>query len=171
MFIYLFGLPAAGKNYVGQVLAEEFGFVFYDGDLDLTPEMRAAVRDQVPFTDDMRDRYYTSLVKRIAELRRTIPDLAFGQATFKERHRRLIAASFPDVIFVLVQANEAVRMARLRAGNSAVTEEYARLIGSYFDPPQHDHVVIENNGRREAVVRQLGHLLSGRLPHISSERR
>ena len=34
MFLYLFGLPAAGKNYVGQVLAEEFGYTFYDGDLD-----------------------------------------------------------------------------------------------------------------------------------------
>ena len=69
MFLYLFGLPAAGKNYVGQVLADEFGYTFYDGDLDLTDELRHAVRDGRPFTDPMRDRFYTALVERIAALR------------------------------------------------------------------------------------------------------
>ena len=34
VFLYLFGLPAAGKNYVGQVLADAFGYTFYDGDRD-----------------------------------------------------------------------------------------------------------------------------------------
>ncbi|MFO7663411.1 MAG: shikimate kinase [Chloroflexota bacterium] len=169
MFIYLFGLPAAGKNYVGQVLAEDFGFTFYDGDIDLTQEMRDAVRDQIPFTDGMRDRYYARLTDRIEELRQTAPDLAFGQATFKERHRRQIAASFPDVVFVLVQADEVVRMARLRESNSAVTVEYARLIASFFEPPKHAHIVIENNDRREAVVSQLASWLTRQSPNINSE--
>lgn len=161
MFIYLFGLPAAGKNYVGQVLADEFGFEFYDGDRDLTPELRDAVRHQQLFTDAMRDRFYSHLVDRIATLRLVYPDLAFGQATFKERHRQQIAAAFSDVVFVLVEAEEEVRMARLRAGNTDVTVEYARRIASFFEPPRHEHATIKNNGRREEVVRQLADLLAG----------
>lgn len=160
MFIYLFGLPAAGKNFVGQVLAEDFGFEFYDGDLDLTPELREAVRNQQPFTEAMRDRFYDRLVERIAALRLAYPDLAFGQATFKERHRRQILAAYPDVMFVLVRAEESVRMARLRLGSTAVTEEYARRIASFFEPPQHAHAVIDNNGSRAEVVRQLARLLA-----------
>jgi gluconate kinase len=160
MFIYLFGLPAAGKNYVGQVLADEFGFEFYDGDRDLTPELRDAVRHQQPFTEAMRDRFYARLVERIAELRLIYADLAFCQATFKERHRQQIAAAFPDVVFVLVQAEEVVRMARLREGSTAVTVEYARQIASFFEPPRHEHRVIDNNGGREEVVRQLADLLA-----------
>lgn len=159
MFIYLFGLPAAGKNYVGQALADEFGYTFYDGDLDLTPEMRDAVRDERPFTDAMRDRFYTVLIARIARLRRDCADLAFSQATFKERHRRLVAAAFPDVVFVLVEASEAVRLARLAAGHNPVTVDYARQIAAFFEPPVHPHYIIRNEGDREDVLRQLAGLL------------
>ncbi len=92
MLIYLFGLPAAGKNYVGEVLAEEFGYTFYDGDLDLTPEMRDAVREGRPFTEVMRDRFYAVLVGRLAALRPAHPDLAFLPGHFQgappRTHRR-----------------------------------------------------------------------------------
>jgi gluconate kinase len=165
MLIYLFGLPAAGKNYVGQALAEEFGYTFYDGDRDLTPEMRAAVREERSFTEAMRDRFYTALVERIAALRRERANLAFGQATFKERHRRLIAEAFPDVVFVLVEADEDVRLARLARGGNPVTVAYARRITAFFEPPQHPHYVIRNNGDRRDVVRQLARLLAALSPN------
>ncbi len=160
MFLYLFGLPAAGKNYVGQVLAEEFGYTFYDGDLDLTGELRDAVRDGRPFTDPMRDRFYAALVARIAELRRDHDNLAFCQATFKERHRAQMAAAFPDVVFVLVAASDAVRLARLARGSNPVTVEYAQRIAAFFEPPQHPHFVIRNEGGRAEVVEQLRALLA-----------
>lgn len=159
MLIYLFGLPAAGKNYVGEVLADEFGYTFYDGDLDLTPEMRDAVRDGRPFTEAMRDRFYALLIDRISELRPAHPELAFCQATFKEHHREGIAAAHPDVVFVLVEADEAVRVARLSRGNNPVTVEYARLIAGFFEPPRHPHFVISNNEGRDDVVRQLTALM------------
>jgi len=160
VLIYLFGLPAAGKNYVGRVLAETFGYTFYDGDLDLTPEMRDAVREERPFTDEMRDRFYAALATRIAELRAEHADLAFCQATFKERHRALIADAFPEVVFVLVEADEPVRMARLAEGNNPVTVEYARRIAGFFEPPRHPHFIITNNNDRRDVERQLAALLA-----------
>jgi gluconate kinase len=159
VFLYLFGLPAAGKNYVGQVLADEFGYTFYDGDLDLTDELRHAVRDGRPFSDAMRDRFYTALIERIAALRRDHAALAFCQATFKERHRAQMAAAFPDVVFVLVAADEAVRLARLARGDNPVTVNYAQRIAAFFEPPQHPHFVIRNEGSREEVVEQLRRLL------------
>jgi gluconate kinase len=159
MLIYLFGLPAAGKNYVGQVLADAFGFTFYDGDLDLTPEMRDAVREERPFSDAMRDRFYAALIERIAILREEYTALAFCQATFKERHRRQIAAAFPDVVFVWVVADEATRLARLARGDNPVTVEYARRIAAFFEPPVHPHYIIVNEGGREEVVDQLAELL------------
>ena len=164
MLIYLFGLPAAGKNYVGHVLAEAFGYTFYDGDFDLTPEMRDAVREEQPFTEAMRDRFYDALIERIADLRAEHPALAFGQATFKERHRLRIAAAFPDVLFVLVTADEETRMARLSRGENPVTVEYARQITGFFEPPNHTHHVIVNEGGREEVVRQLARLLTSLAP-------
>ena len=142
------------------MLAEEFGYTFYDGDLDMTDELRHAVRDGRPFTDPMRDRFYAALVARIAALRRDHADLAFCQATFKERHRALVAEAFPDVVFVLVEASEAVRLTRLARGGNPVTVDYARQIATFFEPPRHAHFVIRNEGGRAEVVAQLARLLA-----------
>ncbi len=158
--LYLFGLPAAGKNFVGTVLADTFGYTFYDGDLDLPEAMRAAVRDGQPFTDDMRDEFYATIIDRIGELRTEHAELAFGQATFKERHRQQIAEAYPDVIFVLIEATDDVRMERLSRGNNPVTIDYARRIASFFEPPQHAHYTIYNNFDRPFVVSQLELMLS-----------
>lgn len=159
-FIYLFGLPAAGKNFAGRVMAEEFGYTFYDGDNDLTQEMRDAVRDERPFTDPMRDRFYTLLADRIAVLRAHTPRLAFCQATFKEQHRELMLARFPDVVFVLVEAAPATRMSRLARGGNPVTVDYAQRINYLFESPTHPHFVITNDNGREDIVRQLAALLA-----------
>lgn len=164
MLIYLFGLPAAGKNYVGRVLAEEFGYTFYDGDLDLTQEMRDAVREERPFTAGMRDRYFALLIDRIAELRAGFPDLAFGQATFKEHHRHLVQRAFPDVVFVLVVASAAVRAERLSRGGNPVTVDYARRIDGLFERPRHPHFIITNDYGREEIIRQLESLLAWLSP-------
>ncbi len=161
MFFYLFGLPAAGKNFVGRVLAEAFDYSFYDGDLDLTPEMLDAMGEERPFTDAMRDRFYRLLVDRIAVLRAAHSRLAFGQATFKERHRAWMHEAFPDVIFVLVEADPAVRRRRLARGGNPVSVRYAERIDKLFEPPRHPHVVIRNNGGRKAVVDQLAAMLAG----------
>ena len=158
--IYFFGLPAAGKNYAGRVMAKEFGYTFYDGDLDLTLEMRDAIREERPFTEAMRDRFYTLLIERIAELRAEHPRLAFCQATFKEQHRNMIADAFPDVVFVLVEATPEIRASRLARGGNPVTVDYAQRIGAFFEPPRHPHFVITNNDGREDIVRQLIALLN-----------
>lgn len=160
MILYLFGLPAAGKNFVGHVLQDSFGFTFYDGDWDLTDELREAVRTKQPFTDDMRDRYYAIIVRRLVELREGNRFLVFGQATFKERHRRQILAAHPDTIFVLVTAESSLRMARLQQGNNPVTADYARKIDQFFEPPQHPAYTIHNSGTRSDVAQLCLDLLS-----------
>lgn len=157
--IYFFGLPATGKNYVGRVLAEEFGYTFYDGDIDLTSEMRDAVREERPFTEAMRDRFYALLIGRIAGLRSEHAHLAFCQATFKEHHREMIRQAFPDVVFVLIEATPEIRASRLARGGNPVTVDYARRIDALFEPPSHPHFVINNNNGREDVARQLAALL------------
>lgn len=160
MLLYLYGLSAAGKNFVGHVLEDSFGFTFYDGDWDLTDELREAVRTKQPFTDDMRDRYYAIIVRRLAELRASNPFLVFGQATFKERHRQQILAAHPDTIFVLITADLSLRMGRLQRGNNPVTADYAQRIDQFFEPPQHPSYTIHNSGTRSDVVRQCLNLLS-----------
>ncbi|MBK7217125.1 MAG: hypothetical protein IPH95_08755 [Candidatus Promineofilum sp.] len=61
---------------------------------------------------------------------------------------------------MLVEADEAVRLARLAHGGNPVTVEYAQRIAAFFEPPQHPHFVIRNDGGREEVVAQLRSLLA-----------
>jgi hypothetical protein len=60
---------------------------------------------------------------------------------------------------VLVAADETVRLARLARGDNPVTVNYAQRIAAFFEPPQHPHFVIRNEGSREEVVEQLRRLL------------
>jgi gluconate kinase len=162
MLIYLFGLPAAGKNYVGEVLAEEFGFYFHDADWDLTADMREAIRLRQPFTEEMRDRFYDVVIDRLEELTAAHENVAVAQATFKEKHRQRILQHFPGAIMVLVEADEEVRLERLRKGNNLITVEYARQIAGFYEQPEHSVVAIQNDDGREAVVGQLAWLLKTR---------
>ncbi len=61
MLLIVFGLPGAGKTYVGKLLKDEFGFYFYDGDRDLTDEMRQALKEKKLFNDSMRDVFFQQL--------------------------------------------------------------------------------------------------------------
>lgn len=160
MLLYLFGLPAAGKNYVGEILAEDFGFHFHDADHDLTAEMREAIRLGRPFTEAMRDRFYELVIERIEELTAAYPNVAVAQATFKEKHRNRILERFPEAVMVLVEADEAVRIERLQRGNNLITADYARQIARHYEPPTCDCEVLVNNGGRAAVVEQLTALLN-----------
>ena len=40
MIIYLYGLPAVGKNFIGELLKERYGFYFQDADKYLPKEMK-----------------------------------------------------------------------------------------------------------------------------------
>ncbi len=52
--IILFGTTGAGKTFIGRLLEKEFGYHFYDGDVDLTEEMKTALHSMQPINDAMR---------------------------------------------------------------------------------------------------------------------
>jgi len=66
--IILFGLPGTGKTYVGKIFEKYFDYHFYDGDNDLTEEMKEAIKVQRVFTDKMRDAYFKILISKIQDL-------------------------------------------------------------------------------------------------------
>ena len=48
--IILFGLAGDGKTYVGKIFEKYFNYYFYDGDNDLTEEMKEAIKTKTVFT-------------------------------------------------------------------------------------------------------------------------
>ncbi len=161
MLLVLFGLSGSGKNYVGRILRDDYSMYFYDADTDLTPEMQDAIRRQSIIPDAARDAFFRQLVERIRELRTREDRLVVSQAIYKEKHRELIRAYFPDARFIWVRAPPGVIAERLaRRTDNPATLAYAEKILAIFEPPRISHFVLDNASDRSEVKRQIEEILA-----------
>src|SRR5579859_4825264 len=135
MAIYiLFGLPGVGKTYVGKVCKEDFDFYFYEGDTDLTDEMKEAIRTKRVFTDEMRDVFFQHLIISLKKITQKHTHLIVSQTFIKEKYRRLLLTAIPEAQFILVTANTFIREARLRKRTDYPLDiSYARIMAKNFE--------------------------------------
>ena len=144
--IILFGLPGTGKTYVGKILKEYFGFYFYDGDNDLTEEMIDAIKTKTVFTDQMRDRFFIILIKKIQSLKSKYQKLVVSQTFIKEKYRLQLLKKIPEAKFFLIKTKRFLREKRLiERKDYPLDLEYARKMVKNFETPKIDHKVIKNN--------------------------
>lgn len=156
MIFFLFGMLGAGKNFVGRVFADEFGFTFYDADQDLTPAMKEAIADHEVFTEQMRNEYFETVIGRIAELKKNHKQLVIAQALFKNRHRQQILFHFPEIKLVWVQADEQLIWRRLEVRKAhPASKSYGEMVNKLFEIPNIPHEVLVNNRGKEEVVEKI----------------
>lgn len=134
--VFLFGLAGAGKTYCGKILAERLGYLCYDLDRDITPEMQAAIANRQPFSERMRDDFFRVVCRRIEELRGVHPRIVLMQAAYKERHRDLVRSLGADIEMVWVDAPDELILQRLEARGDLVSVDYATRIRENFEPPK-----------------------------------
>jgi gluconate kinase len=162
--IILFGLPGTGKTYVGQVFKKYFDFYFYDGDANLTAEMKQAVKTKTVFSERMRDVFFQNLTESIEKLKSKHKKLVISQTFIKERYRRAFLKKFKDANFVLIKTNHSLREKRLaKRKDYPLDMEYARKMVANFDHPKIDYEIIFNNSEgignlKKQVDNILGHL-------------
>lgn len=157
MLIILFGLPGSGKTFVGNILEKEFNFFFYDGDTDLTPEMKKAIKGKVTFTDSMRDAFFKRVTTHVALLSRQYKNLVVSQTFIKEKYRKRFLNYFPFAHFILIETETLLREQRLEARNEyPLDKEYARTMCFNFEEPRIPHSTLNNdmNGN-ESIINQL----------------
>lgn len=156
----LFGIPGAGKTYVGRVLAHTFDFHFRDVDQDLPDDMRHAILHKQPVTDAMRDAFFARVIAITRDLRAVYPRVAIANTILKSRHRQQVAAAFPDARFVLVTSEPEIIADRFAVrGKYMIDLDDARRMAAAFEPPTLPHTVISNVDGRASVVAQLAALL------------
>lgn len=163
--IILFGLPGTGKSFVGKIFKKYFDYYFYDGDKDLTEEMKEAIKIQKVFTDRMRDVFFEKLIDKIQNL------LALSEVEGKSKHKRLTVAQtfikekyrinlfgkIPETKFILIETKKSVRERRLaQRTNYPLEIEYARKMNLNFDKPVINHLtIINNNDGDEDIKKQI----------------
>lgn len=163
MFFILFGLPGSGKTYTGKLLAKQFDFYFYDGDESLPVDMRKAINSQEKVTDEMRDRFFADLARKIGELRKQHPSLVVAQTYIKEKYREQVLEQFPDAKFILIESLEPIREMRLMHQNTyPLALDYVRRMVANFDVPVIPHTTLLNNTDGERGLLEKLALLLGK---------
>lgn len=152
--IILFGLPGTGKTYVGKIFEKYFNYFFYDGDNDLTPEMKEAIKTKTVFTDEMRDRFFKVLISKIHNLKSKIKNLVVAQTFIKDKYRVDLLKKIPGVKFILIETKKEIREKRLMdRADYPLDLEYARIMERNFEKPNIDHQIIFNNKKDEENIK------------------
>lgn len=159
MLFIVFGKPGVGKNFVGRILRDHFGFYFYDADDYLTPEMISAIEQREVFTQNMRDHYFAIVADKITELQKQQQNIVVAQALAKEINRQHLANLFPEAKFILINADDALVDERLINRNDWVNLEYVAKIRQIFEPAQLTHLELDNNYGDAEIIEQLNAML------------
>ncbi len=150
--LIFFGKTGAGKNYVARVFEREFGYYWYDADIDLTQEMVHAIKHKLGFTAEMRARYFDIVKLRMKALLPTKKKIVVTQGLFKNLNRHELMEEFPTAQWIWVDAEQNIIEERIFKRNNIVTPEYARKINAYFEEPDfHCYKILNNKGKAEVL--------------------
>lgn len=151
----LFGLPGAGKTYVGSIFQKQFGFYFYEGDTELIDEMKEAIQTKTVFTDEMRDKFFAELLKKINLLSKSYQRIVVSQTFIKEKYRQQVLATFPEAQFILVQTDTAIREKRLEQRTDYPLDlAYSRKMVANFEDAKIPHTILVNNEQGELFIQK-----------------
>lgn len=149
--VFIFGLAGAGKSFAAEMLGRMSGAHVHDFEGELTPAMKGAIERGESFTEPMRDEFFAFLCGRLSELRAKHRPLIVSQGAYKERHRAMIRAAHPDVVFVWIRASDEILYPRIERRTVGVSAEFARTIAPNFEPPDEAVITLDNDGTPEEL--------------------
>ncbi len=163
MIYVLFGKSGSGKSYVGEWLQQTYGFLHFDADSLLTPEMRNFIKHEKNFTQEMVDDFTEQLIKKIRVLRQDQNSpIVISQALYRTKNRKQLQNRYPDLTFILINASDNTCLQRVRDRENSITEDYAKMMLPYFQYPdseEHYHTVNNDANGYEHLVNQLDRLI------------
>lgn len=145
LFVF-FGLPGTGKTYAGELARDYFGYHLFEGDTDLTQDLRKAFKNSSEVNDEMRDKFFLRLITSVKKLTNNYERLIICQTFIKEKYRIQFLREFPHTEFILIETDSAVREKRLFSRKTMLLEQsYARRMAKIFEKPQVTHYTVKNN--------------------------
>lgn len=167
--VVLFGPPGVGKSTVGQVFHDEFGFNFYDGDDEMTPQERALISKGL-WGDDNRKLLLIRTAARMNQLHQDAKKgLVTSLALTKQWMREFLTVRTDEFLqFVLVvtllQQEEMEKKVKVRhAQGHPITVEAFRTFTQAFESPAMAHLTIENpheHSKKDELITQVANILT-----------
>lgn len=155
MEIYvIFGLPGAGKTYVGKIFQRYFNFFHYDGDLNMSQKLKDAIVKEA-VTDEMRDEFFNKLITNVRDLKTKYDKIVISQTFIKEKYREKFLDKIPETKFILIETNSSIRENRIMSRDEFKLKiEQWRRIAALFETPSLEHTIIYNDQNGEENVKK-----------------
>lgn len=162
MLLIIFGLPGAGKSYLGNILQKTFGFFHYDGDDALPINMKKMLIKGERITNRQRSIFFNKLIQQVKKIATQYKYITVSQTFIKEQYRLRFAKHFPNATFLLVHTDTLVREKRLaRRKTFPLEKEYQHTMSLMFEPPGIPYIIINNNASgKKILVAQMKTILS-----------
>ena len=160
MIIILFGLSGSGKSYIGNLIAENFGFLHLDGDQFLTSEMLTAIEKMQVFTQAQVDYYTDLLINKVQEYHQVSSKIVISQGLYRAKNRLEISnrlSNIDEVVFV--QVNSVLREERIKNRDNLISKDYAKRIELNFEEMKNALQIENSLEGSEHILAQLNDLL------------
>lgn len=149
------GVSGAGKSTIGQSLAKDLGWPFYEGD-DFHPRTNIEkMANGIALSDEDRAIWLTKLVQLIHELKQNAQSAVITCSALKQAYREKLAGDLADVRFVYLRGSYDLILVRLKKRQGHYMR--AGMLQSQFDileaPEQ--TLTIEITQEPEVILRQI----------------
>jgi len=122
MVVIIFGVSGAGKTTIGQLLAEEFGWRFYEADDFHSQANTDKMRQGVPLTDEDRWPWLESLRQVIKRCLAAGENAVLACSALKEAYRRRL------------RLNADVKLVFLRGDYELIANQLRQRRGHFMNP-------------------------------------
>ena len=122
MVVIIFGVSGAGKTTIGQLLAEEFGWRFYEADDFHSQANTDKMRQGVPLTDEDRWPWLESLRQVIKRCLAAGENAVLACSALKEAYRRRL------------RLNADVKLVFLRGDYELIANQLQQRRGHFMNP-------------------------------------
>lgn len=115
MILVIMGVSGSGKSTVGQNLAAELGWPFYDGDDFHPPANVEKMANGIALTDADRADWLAALAHLIRDLSQDGRSGVLACSALKQAYRETLRQNMPDVQFVYLKGDYDLILKRLQA--------------------------------------------------------